>query len=71
VTLLHWREHPAAREENLDALAWYDDQEDGLGDRLGDDLDSGVDFIREWPDAAPPYRRGRQRMPVIRRKGVE
>ncbi|WP_454131724.1 hypothetical protein [Microbacterium lacticum] len=70
MTLLPWREHPAAREEYLDALAWYDDQEAGLGDRLGDDLDAGVDIIREWPDAAPPYR-GRQRHPLIRRKGVE
>lgn len=67
---LPWREHPAACEEYLDALAWYDDQEAGLGERLADDLDSGVDFIRAWPDAAPLYR-ARQRVPIIRRKGVE
>ncbi len=70
MSLLPWREHPAAREEYLDALVWYDDQKAGLGDRLGDNLDSGVDFVREWPDATPPYR-SRQRTPVIRRKGVE
>lgn len=70
MTLLPWREHPAAREEYLDALAWYDDQETGLGDRFGDDLDSAVDSIREWPDAAPPHH-GRQRRPLIRRKRVK
>ena len=53
MSALPWREHPAAREEYLAALAWYDDQEAGLGDRLGDDIDNGVDFIREWPDSAP------------------
>jgi len=70
VTLLAWREHPAARAEYLDALAWYDDQEVGLGDRLADDLDGGVDFVRAWPDAAPSYR-GRQRVPLIRQKSTE
>lgn len=70
MTLLPWREHPAARAEYLDALAWYDDQEAGLGDRLGDDLDGGVDSIREWPDAAPPYH-GRQGHPRVRRKHIE
>ena len=70
MSALPWREHPAAREEYLDALAWYDDQEAGLGDRLGDDLDNGVDFIREWPDSAPLYR-GRQRIPRLRRKGTD
>ena len=70
MSALPWREHPAAREEYPDALAWYDDQEAGLGDRLGDDLDNGVDFIREWPDSAPLYR-GRQRNPCLRRKGTD
>lgn len=70
MTLLNWREHPAARAEYLDALAWYEDREAGLGDRLGDALDQSVDSVRAWPDAASPYR-GRKRNPVIRRKGVE
>ncbi|MDR2373959.1 MAG: type II toxin-antitoxin system RelE/ParE family toxin [Bifidobacteriaceae bacterium] len=65
-----WREHPAAREEYLEALVWYERQDPGLGERLAEDLDSGVDFIRKWPDAAPIYR-GRRRVPLIRRKGVE
>lgn len=68
--LLRWREHPAARDEYLDALAWYDDRAVGLGGRLGDALDRAVDSVRAWPDAAPLYR-WRQRIPVIRRKGVE
>ncbi len=70
MTLLPWREHPAARAEYLNALDWYDEQEAGLGDRLADDLDDGVDFIRAWPDAAPVHR-GAKRIPVIRRKGVD
>ncbi|MBX3089269.1 type II toxin-antitoxin system RelE/ParE family toxin [Microbacterium istanbulense] len=70
MSALPWREHPAAREEYLDALAWYDDQEAGLGNRLGDDLDNAVDFIREWPDSGPLYR-GRQRIPRLRRKGTD
>ncbi|MGO1544019.1 MAG: hypothetical protein ACTHXA_06725 [Gulosibacter sp.] len=69
MSLLRWREHPAAREEYLDALASHDDQESGLGDRLADDLDNGVDFIREWPDSAPLYR-GHQRSPRLRLKGT-
>lgn len=59
-----------ARAEYLDVLAWYDNQEAGLGDRLADDIDGGVDFLRAWPDAAPPYP-GRRRLPPIRRKSTE
>lgn len=70
MTLLAWREHPAARAEYLDAVAWYDGQEVGLGDRLADDFDGGVDFVRAWPDAAPPYR-DHQRVPLIRRKSTD
>lgn len=69
MTLLPWREHPAARDEYLDAFAWYNGQEAGLGERLVDQLDDGVDFIRAWPDAAPLYR-GRQRVRTIRRMGI-
>ncbi|MDR1077657.1 MAG: type II toxin-antitoxin system RelE/ParE family toxin [Propionibacteriaceae bacterium] len=70
MTALPWREHPAARAEYLDALTWYEEQEVGLGERLADDLDSRVDFIRAWPEAAPLYR-GCQRVPAIRRKSAE
>jgi len=70
VALLPWREHPEAREEYLGALDWYEGREVGLGTRLADGFDSQVDFIREWPDAAPPYR-GRRRIPQIRCKGVD
>lgn len=70
MTLLAWLEHPTARAEYVDALAWYDAQEVGLGDRLADDLDAGVDFVRAWPDAAPPYSYY-QRVPLIRRKSTD
>lgn len=36
----------------------------------GKSLDIAVDFTRQWPDSAPLYR-GRQRLPQIRRKGVD
>ncbi|MCL2089780.1 MAG: type II toxin-antitoxin system RelE/ParE family toxin [Micrococcales bacterium] len=66
---LHWREHPAAREELFSALDWYDDQEPGLGDRLADEIAAGVAFVRQWPDAPPLYR-GR-RLPRVRRKSID
>lgn len=47
-----------------------DDQQAGLGDRLANDLDNGVDLIREWPDTAPLHR-GRQRVPRLRCTGTE
>lgn len=67
---LPWREHPAARAELRDAARWYDDQEVGLGERLADEVSAALTLIRAWPDSAPQYR-GRQRLPQIRRKGVE
>lgn len=70
MSLSSWREHPAAREEYLDAVAWHDDQEPGLGERLADRLDDAVDFIRQWADAAPPYG-GRRRHPIVRSKRVD
>lgn len=66
---LEWREHPAARAELFDALVWYDDQQPGLGERLADEFVQGVRFIREWPDAAPPYQ-SRGWTPPIRAKGI-
>jgi hypothetical protein len=69
VTLLPWREHPAARAEYLDALSWYEQQQSGLGERVAHELDDGVDFIRAWPESAP-HQSWRQRTPVIRRKNV-
>lgn len=68
--MLAWREHPAARAEYLDALVWYDDQWAGLGDRLADSLEAAVDFMREWPEAAP-LSHERHNLPVVRRKSVD
>jgi len=70
MTLRPWQEHPAARDEYLDAVIWYENQDTGLGARLADHLDYAVDFARQWPEAAPLYR-GRRRLPQIRRKGVD
>lgn len=67
---LGWSEHPAAREEFLGALTWYDDREPGLGSRLADEIAAGVALIRASPGAGPLYR-GRNRTPQIRRKGLE
>ncbi|WP_432558828.1 hypothetical protein [Granulicoccus sp. GXG6511] len=50
LTSMPWREHPAARED-LDALAWCADQEVEFGHLFVDALDSGIDFIRDRPDA--------------------
>lgn len=70
MTLLPWREHPEAREELRLAAHWYEDQDRGLGDRFTSEVDDAVAFIRAWPSAAQPYR-GRNRLPVLRRKSVE
>lgn len=70
MTLLPWREHPEAREEQRAAVHWYEDREPGLGSRLADELDEAVDFVREWPETASRYR-GRKRIPVIRRKSTD
>lgn len=67
---LPWREHPAARDDYLNAVIWYEDQEDDLGERWADSLDAAVDFVRQWPKSAPIYR-GVRRLPQIRRKGVD
>lgn len=69
MTLLHWREHPAARAELREAALWYDREKAGLGDRLVDEIAAVVSFVREWPDAAPAYH-GR-RLPSVRRKGAK
>lgn len=68
--MLPWREHPAARAELIDAVDWYEDRQPGLGERFNAELMEHLAFARTRPDAAPPYR-GRQRRPLLRRKGVE
>lgn len=70
MTLLPWREHPAAREELRLAAHWYEDKDRGLGERLTSEVDDAIAFIRALPDVAPLYR-GRKRLPVLRRKGIQ
>lgn len=67
--MLPWLEHPAARAELIGAVKWYEGRQPGLGERLNSYLMSHLELVREWPDSAPLHR-GRQRIPVIRRKGV-
>lgn len=68
--MLPWREHPAARAELVDAVEWYEERRPGLGERLDTELMEHLAFARKWPDSAPLYP-GRQRVPVIRRKGTD
>lgn len=70
MTLRRWREHPAARVELREAALWYDNEEAGLGEQFADEMETAVDFIREWPESAQPYH-GRRRFPVIRRRGID
>lgn len=67
---VRWREHPAARQEFLDALAWYDDQVPGLGGRLADAFAESIQFIREWPNAAALFP-GRSRTLLVRTQGID
>lgn len=69
MTLLPWREHPAARLELIDAINWYEEQQKGLGERLNNALMSNLALVRERPDSAPPVRE-LQRDLMIRRRNV-
>lgn len=68
--MLRWSEHPAARDDLLEAVDWYEDQESSLGERLSAEITAGVLFIRRWPEAASAYH-GRSRLPYIRRKRID
>lgn len=63
---LNWNEHPAARDEFLDAHGRYLEIEDGkLGDEFADEAEAAAQLILQSPDAPPPYR-GQQREPMVR-----
>lgn len=52
---LDWNEHPAARDEFLDAHERYLAIDDGrLGDEFADVVEAAAALIIEWPDAPPP-----------------
>lgn len=57
MTTLRLREHPAARDELLEALDWYDEREIGLGRQFLTAINADLLLIRTWPEAAPKYRR--------------
>lgn len=45
---------PVARQELEDALAWYEDQQTGLGGALLDELARALDLIEKFPHAWHP-----------------
>ena len=47
---------PAARDEVLEARAWYDAQQPGLGDEFARAVDSAIERIGEQPHAYPVIR---------------
>jgi hypothetical protein len=63
-------DHPEAREEYLDAVAYYDQQRAGLGDELIDRFEDAMDAILDSPNrwATMP---GWDGEPVLRSHGVK
>lgn len=53
--------HREALRELDDTIAFYEEQRPGLGVAFGDDVDSGLTHILEYPQAAAPYLRGSRR----------
>ena len=47
------RVRPEARQELLDACAWYENVRPGLGAELKNCVYEAIDNIREWPRAHP------------------
>ena len=43
--------HPEAEAELRADAAWYDERQDGLGDRLEADVDRTIDAIHQWPQS--------------------
>lgn len=55
-----------ARRDALEAFAWYESQEPGLGHEFRDELDATIQRVRASPEASPS-RRVRKRDPQLRR----
>jgi plasmid stabilization system protein ParE len=45
--------HPETEPELVRAMAYYDEQREGLGERFLNDFEQAVADIREYPDAWP------------------
>lgn len=63
------REHPEARVELREAAFWYDDQRRYLGDDFYDAIDSTIQHVLDWPEAAPLLP-GWDELPVVRSASV-
>src|SRR5699024_388829 len=55
-----WSEHPEARAEFLDAVAYLADRHLGLADELIDRVESAIEDVVEMPASWPPVRTGRR-----------
>lgn len=40
-----------AREDILSAILWYEEEQDGLGERFISDLDMAFDYLRAYPQS--------------------
>ena len=60
-----------AEAELEDAAVWYDERSPGLGDELLDDIQRGLQMIRETPETWPRWPSTPARIPPIRRFVLE
>lgn len=63
--------HPEARPELRAAAVWYDEQRDGLGSELVDDVGAAFDRIGRAPESSPPWPGLAHHSPVIRRQKLD
>jgi len=62
--------HPEATAEFLDAVAYYEDKQDGLGERFRRNAAGAVADVQDNPEAWPKLP-GWDRDPVVRSRGIE
>ena len=67
---LRQREHPEAAAEFDAAVAWYEDREPGVGERLIDRAETAREDIAAWPDSWPVFPGWTRKKPVVRTRGV-
>lgn len=58
--------HPAAVQEIVEAVRYYEERAPGLGKELRAELDDTVLLLREVPESAAPIRGGLRRKPLRR-----
>lgn len=47
--------HDSANAELAEAMAWYEDRSDGLGDDLLIEVERAVGFLRKFPEMCPQH----------------